>query len=135
MDNLKTWGDLARNYSLVLFNEAPNMGNGEVLEEYIESHTPNGDFDEFEQLRKDDANFAEQYGADEFEDWQRDNDSIEVYQWYAIEINEFDVKYLNEKYNLDIFYSDFLGIYILPVTHFGTSWDILNLAGGYADQK
>lgn len=42
-----------------------------------------------------------------------------VYQWYAVEIigNEDD-----ETERLGIFWDEFLRIYIMPVTHYGTMW-------------
>jgi len=51
-----------------------------------------------------------------------------------MEVNEDDQKRLNNEFKLGIFYSDTLGIYILPVYHFGTSWRMLNLKGGYATE-
>ncbi len=125
--HFKTWGDFAKKYDLVLFNKCIELNDGVVLDEWLENHTCNGDVDEFEQLRKDDKDFANQYGADDFNDWCKENCECTVYQWYAIAISEFDQKYLNETYNLDIFYSDTLDLYILPVYHFGTGWDYVNI--------
>ena len=51
----------------------------------------------------------------------------EVFQWYAISIDEFGKEYLNKTYDLSIFYSNTLDLYILPVYHFGTSWEYVNL--------
>ena len=49
----------------------------------------------------------------------------EVYQWYIIDINDWDVDYLrdNDINDFIITYSDVLDCYILAVTHWGTSWD------------
>lgn len=101
-----TWADFANCYDLVLFNECVNIGNHEVQEEWYENH----------QCSK------------EHED---DDCTDEVYQWYAISASEYDVEFLNKSFNLDIFYSDTLGIYILPVYHFGTSWDYVALTASF----
>jgi len=37
-NELKTWGDLAERYSLVLFNDCVNLNDGAVLEEWQENH-------------------------------------------------------------------------------------------------
>lgn len=102
MKTFKTWGDLSNHYSLVLFNNCVKLNDGAILNEWMENHKC------------------------ELEDGQ-EYCECEVYQWYAIAISEFDQEYLNKKYNLDIFFSDTLGIYILPVYHYGTSWDYVNL--------
>ena len=113
MTELKTWQDLANNYDLVLFNNVINVGNGEVLEEWCEQHTCGTEEDKNN------------------EDYQCE---CEIYQWFAIGLDEWQFKKLNNEFNLHIFYSDYLGIYILPVSHFGTAWRMLNLAGGYATE-
>ncbi|MBF7131555.1 hypothetical protein ITQ94_08910 [Pediococcus pentosaceus] len=43
----------------------------------------------------------------------------DVYQWYAVEI----CRETEETERLGIFYDEDLGIYILPVTDFGTPWE------------
>ena len=40
---------------------------------------------------------------------------------------EWDQEHLNETYGMDIFYSEILQLYILPVYHFGTSWTHVTL--------
>lgn len=112
---LKSWADLADNYDLILFNKMIELNDGEVYNEYIE----NMDLSE--------------YTDEELQDGVQYN--IEVFQWYLIGIDEYDVKYLNDNFNLDIFYSDTLDNYVLPVTHYGTAWDMLALKGGYIDEK
>lgn len=100
MKELKTWEDLAQNYSLVLFNNCINLGrHQEVLEEWLENHTCE----------------------------HKEECDCEVFQWYAIAIGDLEAERLNEKYNLDIFFSDYLQLYILPVYHYGTSWDYVDL--------
>ena len=139
-NKIETWADFADNFDMVLFNDCvnQNIADGAVLMEWSEAHQcePEGDRDEFNQLRADDADFAEQYqDTDEaFAEWSQEQHQCEceVYQWYAIDISETDVKLYNDKYNMDIFFSDTLGIYILPVYHFGTAWRMLKLSGDYA---
>lgn len=100
----KTWEDFANCYDLVLFNQCVNIENSDVLERLYESYT-----------------------WDDSEDPEHENMS-EVFQWYAISASEWDVEYLNKHFNLDIFYSDMFGMYILPVYHYGTSWDYVSLS-------
>ena len=48
----------------------------------------------------------------------------EIYQWYISDCSEYDVEYLREHFPGIIFaYSELLDLYILCVTHYGTSWD------------
>ena len=99
----KTWADFANCYDLVLFNECVNLGNHEVSEEWYENHVC----------------------SKENED---DDCPDEAYQWYAIAISDDETEWLNKHFSLDIFYSDVLQLYILPVYHFGTSWDYVSLS-------
>lgn len=104
------WADFADCYDLVLFNECTNLVHRDnksydegVINEWMEGHTCDKENEE-------------------------DDCTCEPYQWYAIAASEWDVEFLNKHFNLDIFYSDILGIYILPVYHFGTSWDYVSLS-------
>lgn len=94
---LKTWGDLDRRYKLILFNNCTEIDDGAVFKEYLQSLEEDKDEEE------------------------------EIFQWYVIEIDEDEKDFLNEKYGLNIFYSETLGLFILPVYHFGTSWDYMDL--------
>lgn len=94
---LKTWGDLDKRYKLILFNNCTEIDDGAVFEEYLQS------------LEED------------------KDEEKEIFQWYVIEIDEDEKDFLNEKYGLNIFYSETLGLFILPVYHFGTSWDYMDL--------
>lgn len=49
----------------------------------------------------------------------------DIYQYYIINANEWDIEYIRKYYNdeLIIAYSEKLENYILCVDHFGTSWD------------
>jgi hypothetical protein len=59
--------------------------------------------------------------------------SCEMYQTFIIDINEMDFRKLKELYKLDIFYSDTIDNYIIQVYHYGTSWRIMGLKGGYVN--
>lgn len=50
-------------------------------------------------------------------------EELEIYQWYLTDCSDFDVKFLEEHFGLKFTYSDLLGLYVLCVTHHGTSWD------------
>ncbi len=103
MKKYKTYADFANDYDLVLFNECVNLqGTSPVMEEWFENHTCEKENDE------DDCN-------------------CEIFQWYAIACSDYDMEFLNKTYGLDIFYSEYLQLYILPISHFGTSWDYVNI--------
>ena len=106
-----TWEDFANCYDLVLFNNCTNLvpqDNTSFFEgvtmEWLESHDCNANHEENEDC------------------------TCEPYQWYAIAVSEYDVEFLNKNFALDIFYSDILGIYILPVYHYGTAWSHVSLS-------
>jgi len=106
-----TWADFANCYDLVLFNEAPNLVHRDnnsyfegVLNEWLESHDCPANHEEDEEC------------------------TCEPYQWYAISVSEFDAEYLNKYFSLDIFYSEILRIYLLPVYHYGTAWSHVSLS-------
>jgi len=107
MKELKSWADLSEHYSMVLFNQCINIEDGAVLNEWFENHTC--ELEENEECE------------------------CEAFQWYAISVNESDVNYLKNEFDIEIFYSDTLDLHILPVYHYGTSWNILGLKGGYVN--
>lgn len=56
--------------------------------------------------------------------WEdEDGYETEVYQWFLTDCSDFDVKYLEDTFGLLFTYSDLLGLYVLCVDHYGTSWD------------
>lgn len=58
-------------------------------------------------------------------DYDEENDYYyDVYQWYIL--NDGDAERLKENTNEIIYYNDKLGIYLLGVTHCGTSWDYVS---------
>ena len=134
MNELKSWADLAQRYSMVLFNKVTELNDGAVLEEWQENHYQNCEAeqarDHIETCEKKNCKKCTEYKT-EYGD--SPECSCEVYQWYIIELSEFDAEYLNKEFNLDIFYSDTVDNYILPVYHYGTSWRIMGLKGGYVN--
>lgn len=52
----------------------------------------------------------------------------EFYQYFIIDISQFDIEYLKEcgQTTLQILYSDMLDCYVLAVGHCGTSWDYVS---------
>lgn len=48
---------------------------------------------------------------------------IEIFQYYLTDCSEDDVEWLEKHFNLKFTYSEKLDLYVLCVTHYGTSWD------------
>lgn len=137
-EDLKSWGDLASRYTLVLFNNVTKVEG--VLEEWHESHLENCEAEQMryklEDLQEVENPTEEQKKeiADIVNDWgEYPSCECEPYQWYIIDTNESEVEFLNKEFGLGIFESDILDLYILPVYHFGTSWGIMGLKGGYVN--
>ena len=123
---MKTWADLAKTYSLVLFNECVNLNDGEVLHEWLENHDCE---QENMRLHLDQCDKENCTQCEEIKNDYGDcpECACEPFQWFAIGASEWTVEHLNNEYDLDIFYSDYLQMHILPVYHFGTGWDHVNL--------
>lgn len=47
----------------------------------------------------------------------------EIFQWYLTDANKSDVDWLRENFGLQFTYSELLDLFVLCVTHYGTSWD------------
>jgi hypothetical protein len=54
-----------------------------------------------------------------------EDEAIEIFQWYLI--SPLDAEYLKDHTNELVFYSDVLDEYVWGVTHYGTSWDSVEL--------
>ena len=56
---------------------------------------------------------------------EEEQDNLEFYQYFIIDISNWDLEYLKEcgQKTLQICYSDKLDCYVLCVGHFGTGWD------------
>ena len=61
--------------------------------------------------------------ANNDEDDEDYGDVPEIYQWYFSDCSKHDAEYLREHFGITLVYSDKFDLYILPVTHCGTSWD------------
>lgn len=134
----KTWSDFANNYDLVLFNQCVNLVHQDstsnfegVTLQWLEVHSCDAQDAEYH-LETCDVD-EETETCTECEQYKNDYGdcpecNCEPAQWYAIAINEYDQKFLNDTFGMDIFYSDTLDLYILPVYHFGTSWTHVNLS-------
>ena len=129
---LVSWGDLASKYDMILFNQAPSINEGAIMEEWRDNHNCEAmeaqDHLEICEVKdcKKCKELREEYG--EYPECE-----CEVYQWFIIDIDKFDCEELNKEFDLEIFYSDVIDNYILPVYHFGTSWSIMGLKGGYVN--
>ena len=55
--------------------------------------------------------------------FNEEGDPIEIYQWYLTDCSDYDVDFLEQHFGLKFTYSEMLELYILCVTHWGTSWD------------
>lgn len=79
---------------------------------------------EIEQLDQDlYLNLYDSLCYDEDGEDDEDFEGIEVYQWVLTNYSKSDVEWLREHFNLTFVYSELLGLWVLAVTHYGTSWD------------
>jgi len=96
------------------FDEIKEDKLEELKEEYKEQ-LENGE-ETLEHLEE----MAEEYAQDE-------EYNEEFYQYFIIDINNWDLEYLKEcgQKTLQIMYSNLLECYVLGVGHFGTSWEYI----------
>ena len=68
----------------------------------------------------DDSIFYSDYNVinDEFYD-----SDCEIFQYFISDCSQSDAEYLNKFFGIQFLFSEKLDAYILPVFHFGTSWD------------
>lgn len=52
-----------------------------------------------------------------------DGNSRDIFQTYLTDCSESDVEYLEAHFGLLFTYAESLGLYVLCVDHYGTSWD------------
>lgn len=62
-----------------------------------------------------------------FDMFNEHDEPIDIYQYYLTDCSESDVEYLEEHFGLLFTYSDELGLYVLCVNHWGTSWDYVDV--------
>lgn len=135
---LKSWADLAEYAPMVLFNKWNTVNEGAIFYEWQEQHyetcpaeQARVKIEELEESTKPEDIKKRQELIDE---WGEDPEcNCEMYQTYIIDLSEWDIEYLKKEFDLDIFWSDTIDNYILQVYHFGTSWRIMGLAGGYVN--
>lgn len=63
---------------------------------------------------------------DDFLDFRFDLDvkkGEEIYQYFLSDCSEIDVEFLEKAFDLKFAYSEKLGLYVLCVDHWGTSWE------------
>jgi hypothetical protein len=138
IEELKSWSDLADYAPMVLFNNWNSINDGAIMEEWQEQHYATCPYEQArykiedlaESTKKKDIKerkaLIDEYGEDP-------SCSCEMYQTFIIDIDEWTFDKLKELYDLDIFYSDVIDNYIINVYHFGTSWRIMGLKGGYVN--
>lgn len=131
-EHLKSWNDLAKHYNLFLFNNVTDINDGKVLEDWMENHQCDAqeagshvDGCEVKDCAKC-KEYKEEYG-------KYPSCECQPYQWYLISIDTEDAQELNKEFHLDIFYSETIDQFVLPVYHYGTSWRIMGLRGGYVN--
>lgn len=62
-----------------------------------------------------------------------EQEPAEIYQWYLV--STMDANYLKRNTDELIFYSEVLDEYVWGVTHFGTSWEGVELQFGKEDKE
>ena len=50
-------------------------------------------------------------------------ENTEIYQWFLTSFSDDDVEWLEKTFALKFTYSELLGLYVLCVDFWGTSWD------------
>ena len=51
----------------------------------------------------------------------------EIFQYFISDCSQTDAEYLNQYFGIQFLFSEKLDCYILPVFHFGTSWDYVRV--------
>jgi hypothetical protein len=87
-------------------------------------------FNKFPEL--DENWFDELQNGNLYQDESDDAELKEIYQWYLID--QSDAEYIMRNTDELIFYSDVLDEYVWAITHFGTSWDYVELDFGTKDE-
>ena len=94
----KTYAEFAKNFSLILCNNIPEIDNS--IYDNIET-----------------------WSLYQPEEWYEDEIKY-IYQYYLMNASSRDIEYVNEHYpDVIIAYSDLLDVYVLLVDHFWTAWN------------
>lgn len=72
--------------------------------------------EDYEYYDKDYDRYYESYEEQRFE----------VYQWFLTDLSESEAEFKHKTFGLDYYYSEKLGLYVMPVYHYGTAWRILS---------
>lgn len=59
------------------------------------------------------------------------DDDCEIYQFFLFDCSDYDLDRIKNDTDLLVFYSEKLELYVLGVTHFGTSWDYVGCDCNY----
>lgn len=121
-ENVKTYQDLV-NYlhiQMVLCNEIEkkafdtlNLVSGELFKvEYTQE-----EFEENEELQEE---------FNDYEEYISNCDCYDIFQWYIID--ESSARVLIDLTDEIIFYDDELEIFAWGITHYGSSWSIVNFS-------
>lgn len=54
---------------------------------------------------------------------ENEDDYLEIYQYFLIDLSGFQLNQIIKETDLLIYYCSDLDLYVLGVTHYGTSWD------------
>lgn len=57
---------------------------------------------------------------------EADEEYVEVYQWLVTDATDWDIEYLEKVFGIKGFWSNVLETYVIPVMHYGTSWDYVS---------
>ena len=101
-----------------------NIECGEVFNIDGEKYTEKEREELIEKLEKEKAIESREEQRDELEEKIKEAEDAEseipeIYQWFIV---DDEAKWILEKANEPLFYSDKLGCYVWGVTHFGTAW-------------
>jgi hypothetical protein len=70
-----------------------------------------------------DPSVFENFRFNAYEDDEQEGDPIEIYQYFLTDLTPDGVDFMEETFNLKYTYPEMLCLFVLCVTHFGTSWD------------
>lgn len=61
-----------------------------------------------------------------FDNCELCNPNEEFYQYFLTDCSEYDAERLHQWFGLNFLYSEKIGLYVLAVDHWGTSWDYVS---------
>ena len=112
---ITNYSDALSGIDTVLMNNAPDLDENLVMELYeAESR-------EFYENDRPDCE------CEDPEDCQCEFEMSEVYQWLVTDASEYAMEKLRERHGITSVWSDALGVYVIPVYHYGTSWSYIGV--------